>query len=61
MTVHELTDDRAPESVEQHRARAAVSPAVLAPGFADPAAWLIIAAIIATVAGLAVITIAAGM
>ena len=30
MTVHELTDDRAPESVEQHRARAAVSPAVLA-------------------------------
>jgi hypothetical protein len=31
------------------------------PGFADPAAWLIIAAIIATVAGLAAITIAAGM
>jgi succinate-acetate transporter protein len=30
MTVHELTDDRAPESVEQHRARAAASPAVLA-------------------------------
>jgi hypothetical protein len=30
MTVHELTDDRAPESVEQHRARAVASPAVLA-------------------------------
>jgi len=30
MTVHELTDDRAPESVEQHRARATASPAVLA-------------------------------
>jgi succinate-acetate transporter protein len=30
MTVHELTDDRAPESVEQHRARTTASPAVLA-------------------------------
>ena len=30
MTVHELTDDRAPESVEQHRVRATASPAVLA-------------------------------